>query len=98
MKSRSSAVSLALCFVSYVCLVADAGVAEAQNTPIPAGATIPPWPKPSPQPSSQKAASARSKDLELIHSPAAPGAFDVHVAGEPFALGRSGPMIGYVAR
>jgi hypothetical protein len=97
MKSFFSAVPLVLCFVIRICLVADAGGTEAQSTPIPAGATIPQWPKPTAQASSPKAASARSKDLELIHSPAAPGAFDVRVAGELMALGQSGPLIGYVA-
>ena len=33
----------------------------------------------------------------MIHSPAAPGAFDVRVAGKLMALGQSGPMLGYVA-
>ena len=97
MKSFFAAVPLVLCFLVGVCLGADAGGTKVQSTPIPAGATIPQWPKPMAQPSSPKAASARSKDLELIHSPAAPGAFDVRVAGELMALGQSGLMIGYVA-
>ena len=97
MKSRFSAVPLVLCFFIWVCLGADSEGTDAQNIPIPAGATIPQWPKPTAQASSPKAASARSKDLALIHSPAAPGSFDVRVAGELMALGQSGPMIGYLA-
>ncbi|MGO8927082.1 MAG: hypothetical protein ACLQU3_09365 [Limisphaerales bacterium] len=97
MKLLFSAVPLVLCFFIQVCLGADAGLTKDQNTPIPTGATIPQWPKPTAQTFSPKAASARSQDLELIHSPAAPGAFDVRVAGELMALGQSGPMIGYLA-
>ena len=98
MKPCFSAVSLARCFVFQVCLIANAEGTDAQNTPIPAGATIPQWPKPTALPSSPKVASALSNDLDLLHSPAAPGAFDVRVADELCALGQSEPLIGYVAR
>src|ERR1017187_7105872 len=98
MKSCFSAVSLVLGFVFQFCMVANAEGTDAQNPPSPAGATIPQWPKPTMQASSAKVASARSKDLDLLHSSAAPGAFEVRVAGELFALGQREPLIGYVAR
>jgi hypothetical protein len=89
--------SVVLPFFTLFCLGANAGSAEAQNTPIPSGTIIPQWPKPALQASSPDAASVRSKEIELIDSPAAPGAFDVRVTGELMALGRTGPMIGYLA-
>jgi hypothetical protein len=92
-----SATPLVLSFFVGFCLSANAGATQAQPPAIPAGTVVPPWPKPDAQALSPKAASVRSKDLEVLHSPAAPGAFDVRVAGEPMALGQSGPMIGYVA-
>ena len=97
MKRLLSAGPLGLSFLVCFCLGANTAGAEATNTPSPAGATSPPWPEPAAQPLSPKAASARSKDLEVLHSPAAPGAFDVRVAGDLMALGQSGPLIGYLA-
>ena len=86
---------LAFCLSLFLSAVVEP--AAAQSAPLPAGAALPQWPKPTAQALSPKAASAHSKDLELIPSPAVPGAFDVRVAGEPMALGQSGTMIGYVA-
>jgi hypothetical protein len=97
MKPLSYLGALVLLVFAGLCLEANAGEAEAQNTPIPAGATIPLWPKLAPQASSPKAASARSSNIEVNHSPEAPGAFDVRVAGELMARGQTGPMIGYLA-
>ena len=97
MKSYFSAMPLVLCCFVPVCLGADTGDTAAPGTPIPAGATLPQWPKPAALPPSPKLASTRSKNLELFHSPAAPGAFDIRVDAEPFALGQSAPMIGYLA-
>jgi hypothetical protein len=96
MKPLSYLGALVLLVFAWLCLEANAGGAELQNPPIPAGATIPQWAKPAPQASSPKAASVRSRDIEAIHSLVAPGAFDVRVAGELMALGQTGPMIGYV--
>ena len=84
------------CFV-WFCLCAIAGAAEAKNNPIPAGATVPSWPKPTALVLSSKVVSARSQDLEVIHSQVALHAFQVRLAGESMALGQSGTMIGYVA-
>src|ERR1017187_125855 len=97
MKLLLSAGSLLLsCFASF-CLSASAAGVESSRTPVPPGATVPPWPKPAAQALSPKAGSARSQNLEVTHSPTTPGAFDVRVAAESMALGQSATMIGYVA-
>src|ERR1035438_7664645 len=96
MKSICPAILPVLAFCLSFCLSAVLDPAEAQSAPLPAGAALPQWPKPTTQAFAPNAALVRSKDLELIPFPAASGAFDVRVAGEPMALGQSGTMIGYV--
>jgi hypothetical protein len=64
--------------------------------PIPAGSTLPTWPKPVMVQLSSGAPAIRSKDLELIHSPDSLGGFIVRVAGKPMAIGQTRPMIGFV--
>jgi hypothetical protein len=86
---------LALCL--SLCLGVGTEPAKAQDTPLPAGATVPQWPKLIAPTLSPKANSVDSKGLEVIPCPASPGAFQVRVTGEPMALGQSGPLIGYVA-
>jgi len=97
MKRFASAAPLVLGCLIRLCQNANAGAAEANNSPLPAGAAVPQWPKPTAQAVSPKASSVHSTELEVVHSPVAPGAFDVRVAGKLMALGQCMPMIGYVA-
>ncbi len=96
MKPILSTTPLLLSLITWFCLCARAWGTEVQTSPIPAGAALPPWPRPTAQGLSPNAASVRSKDLEVLHSPASPGAFDVRVTGDLLAPGQSGPTIGYV--
>ena len=96
MKRIGNAIPLGLAFCLSICLSALVEKAQAQSAPLPAGAVFPQWPKPTAQALSPKAVSVRSKDLEVIQSSLASGAFDVRVASELMALGQSGTMIGYV--
>ena len=97
MKTLFCTALLVLGSFSQLCLKATVQAAESADTQIPAGAVVPPWPKPATRGVSAQALRVHSRDLEVIHSPAVPGALEVRVAGELMALGQSSPMIGYVA-
>lgn len=69
---------------------------HAQGTPVPAGATLPAWSKPTPAELSRQAPKVTTKDLELVQSSKEFGGFVIRVAGQPMAIGQNQPMIGYV--
>jgi hypothetical protein len=98
MRRIACAAQLVLCCFILLGQSAGAGAAETANTPLPASVAVPQWPKPTAQALSPEAPSVRSGELEVLHSPGAPGAFDVRLAGKLIALGQCSPMIGYVAR
>jgi hypothetical protein len=68
----------------------------AEPTPLPAGAAVPEWPKPTTPVLASDAPEVRSKDLELVYSRAGIGSFMIRVAGQAVAIGQNRPMIGYV--
>jgi hypothetical protein len=76
---------------------AAAPATAAEGTPLPAGAALPQWSKPTAPRLPPGARSVRSGDLELLHAPEAFGAFVLRVAGQPMALGLDRPMIGYLS-
>ncbi len=68
------------------------------ETPLPDGAALPKRPPPTAPDLAQGGPfSVRAKDLELVHSWNAFGAFVIRVAGKPAAIGQNRPMIGYMA-
>ena len=76
---------------------AAARVPGAEDTPLPAAASLPAWPAPTvPEPPPGSPA-LRSRDLELIYSRTAFGGFVARVAGQTLARGLARPMIGYLA-
>ena len=71
-------------------------VAVGQPAVVPADATLPAWPKPTPPVIPAHAPSVRSKDLEVVQDPDTFGGFVVRVSGKDFAIGQNHPLIGYL--
>lgn len=94
------AVALSLIFV-WTAVLSDAApvsvATPAGGVPVPADASLPAWPKFAAPQLPNGALSVHSRDLELRHSRGVLGEFTVQVAGAPFAIGQSRPMLGYLA-
>jgi len=95
-----------VCFATVlasVSLFCSAVGEQATNTvagstvPLPPDAALPSWPRPSLFAPSPGSPTVRSKDLELIYSKDAFGAFIVRVCGQQFAIGLNKPTLAYLA-
>lgn len=79
-------------------LEAAPGQPPIETFPIPAGASVPEWPKVVAPKLSSDAPSVQSQELEVIHSPDAVGGFVVRIGGVDFAAGQEHGLIGYVSK
>jgi hypothetical protein len=97
MKPLLSSATPLLLLISFASAAALPSPTEPRSIPLPPAAVLPQWPKPAPPELGPGALAVRSRDLEILHSPNALGAFVVKVANQPMAIGQTRPMLGYLA-
>ncbi len=95
MRTASSANVVFVSALAAICLCATPPRNGAQDTPVPAGAAVPQWPKAFPAQLLTDGPSVRSRQLQLIHSRDPEGGFVIRVAGKPMAIGLRLPYIAY---
>jgi hypothetical protein len=92
----SLAVALLAGVTNYAVRAADSPGIPARGVPLPAAASLPQFPKPTPVPLSPDALSVRCDRLELRHSSKVLGGFEVLVDAKSMAIGQNHPMLAYV--
>src|SRR5579864_542917 len=91
---RSAAPLLLL--ISFAAAAALPAPPGPRTVPLPPEAALPEWTKLAQPELGSSPLSIRCKDLELLHSRAAFGAFVIRVANQPMAIGQTQPMLGYL--
>ncbi len=91
-----AATALVLAWSSSPAMPQTQATQKSDAVPLPAGARLPEWPKPTLVEMRGEAPVLKSGGLELVHSRDTFGGFVVRVSGQPVAIGQNRPMVAYV--